>query len=349
MAITTPCYCTREAVARAVDIKATARLNWQIDRAIQSAARNIEGHLHRKFYPLDTTRYFDWPNRQNGRSWRLWLDQHELIAVDTLTAGGVTIPADDYFLYPVDGPPYNRIEVDLSSTSSFTVGATTQRDIAVAGTFGHSFDTDPAGTLAAAVSTTTATSVTVSDGSLIGVGDLLIADDERMLVYERATIDTGQTNLAGAATASASDEAITVSDGTVVHVGEVLLLGSERLLIVDVTGTTVTVKRAWDGTTLATHAPGTALYAYRTLSVRRGQLGTTAATHTSGVGLAIHRVPSLVQDLAVAESAHRVMQETGGYVDAQGEGTVQGVGAALPDLWGEVETAYGRKARIRAV
>ena len=37
MTVTIPCYCSREMVAEALDVKLTARANTQIDRCIQSA------------------------------------------------------------------------------------------------------------------------------------------------------------------------------------------------------------------------------------------------------------------------------------------------------------------------
>lgn len=61
MTISQPTYCTRQDVKRSLDIKETARQNWMIDQAIQSASRNIDKHLHRVFYPMDTTHYWDWP------------------------------------------------------------------------------------------------------------------------------------------------------------------------------------------------------------------------------------------------------------------------------------------------
>jgi hypothetical protein len=352
MAVTTPAYCTREDVKRAVDIKETARANWQIDRAIQSAARNIEGHLHRRFYPEDATRYFDWPNFQYAYPWRLWFDQWDLAVPVSVTSGGVSIPLSACNFEPVNSaPPYQYLELKRNLSYGFGVGPTSQRDIAITGTWGYGAQTDPAGSLAAAIVSTTATAAIVSDGSLVGVGDLLIVDSERMLVSNRSTVDTGQTNLSGATTASVADNAIGVTDGTQVHIDEVVQLDSERMLVVDITGNTVTVKRSWDGTVLATHSAGTHIYAFRSLTVARGQLGTAAATHLISAPASIHRVPSLIRDLAIAEATNRVFEEVGGYTDPQGEGgsAVHGLGSALADLWDEADTTFGRSLRKRAI
>ena len=64
MSVTTPCYCSRVDAQRAIDFKDSLVTTAQADRAIQSASRNIEGHLHRLFYPWDGTKWFDWPNYQ---------------------------------------------------------------------------------------------------------------------------------------------------------------------------------------------------------------------------------------------------------------------------------------------
>lgn len=353
MAVTTPCLCTREDVKRAPDIKSTARIDWQIDRIIQSVTEDIQKHLHRKFLPLDATFYFDWPNFQYAYPWRLWLNQYNLAAIPTqVTTGGETIPLSACNFEPVNsGPPFTYLELRRDLSYSFGAGPTPQRDIAITGTWGHWLQTDPAGTLAAVVTSATATSITVSDASVVGVGQILIADTERLVVADRANIDTGQTNLSGVTNANTADVSIGVTDGTQLHVGEVVQLDSERMLVIDITGNTATVKRAWDGTVLATHATGTHIYAQRALTVLRGQLGTTAATHSNGIAISTWRIPSLLRDLAVAETVVRVIQETGGYSNTQGEGesATKNIGAGLPALWDKAETAFGRKARIRVI
>ncbi|NUR94576.1 MAG: hypothetical protein HOV67_04865 [Kribbellaceae bacterium] len=352
------CYCTREQVKRALDVKETARSDAQIDRAIRSARQDIDARMNRVFYPTDATKRFDWPNFQYAYPWRLWLDQSELAAIPTsVTSGGVQIPLSACNFEPANsGPPYNYLELRRDQSYSFGVGSTPQRDIAITGTWaGCPADTDPAGQLAAAVSSTTVTSVTVTDGSLVGVGDLLVVDSERMLVTGRASNDTGQTLVSGATTANPGDNAVTVQDGTQVHVDEVIQLDSERMLILDITGNTATVKRAWDGTVLAAHTAGAHVYAFRTLTVRRGMLGTTAATHSNATACSIHHVPALINALAVAEAENRLLQEIAGYArtvrtEASTGNTTSPVSAtALNDLRDRAFTAHGRKARQRAV
>src|SRR5687768_3089573 len=115
-----------------MDSKETARDNARVDRAIAAASRAIEGQTLRKFYPLTATRTFDWP-APYSRSWRLWLDENDLISVSALSSGGTTIAASDFFLRPDIGPPFTYVEIDLASSASFGGGSTHQRDISITG------------------------------------------------------------------------------------------------------------------------------------------------------------------------------------------------------------------------
>lgn len=351
MAISTPCYCTREMVKSALDIKATARDDSQVDRAIEAASRTVESTLKRVFYPLDATRYFDWPNSQRARPWRMWFNQYDCVSLTSVTSGGVSIPLNTVFLEPVNaGPPYTYMEVDISTTSSFSPGQTWQHSLAVVGTWGYSANTASAGALAVAITSTTATTATITDSSQLGVGSVLLIDTERLLVTDRAMVSTGQTQQSGAETATNNDVALTVTDGTKYTVGETLLLDSERMLIVDIAGNVLTVKRAWDGTALATHSSAT-IYAPRLLTVTRGALGTTAATHLISAGISRYVYPGLVVDLAVAEAINALLQETSGYARTVGEGDSMRLasGAGLADIRAQAISANGRKARQRVV
>jgi hypothetical protein len=348
--ITRPCLCTREDVARAADQRSTIRDWGQVDRAVESARTTVEELCHRTFIPWTGTRYKDWPPEGGiGRSWRLWLDRDELVSVATITSGGVTIPATDYFLEPANsGPPYNRIEIDLSSSAAWGGGDTHQRDVAISGVWGNTSTWAAAGTLAEALDASE-TGVDVSNSTLIGVGDLIAADSEWMTVSDRAMLDTG-INLAADLTANTANVTVQTS-GAGLNVGETILIDSERMLITDLAGTTATVKRAWDGTVLAAHTGTLDIYAPRSLTVVRGAQGTTAATHSSGAAVTRHVVPPLARDLAVAEAIVRLAQEGAAYARTVGSGESlrNASGAGLKALRDDVYTAHGRKARIRSV
>lgn len=350
-------YATREDVQRALDVKLTARNARQIDRALESASRDIEDALcHRRFYPVQATRSFDWPGSQNRPSWRLWLDDQELISLTSISSGGTAISPADLVLYPQAGPPYNRVETNLGSNAAWGGGSTHQRDIQITGLFGYRNTETTVGALTAAVTTTTATTVSVNGPAAaeLGVGSVLRVDSERMLVTNRSMADTGQ-NLGGAGlTAQQNSVTVTVTDGTAFSIDETLLIESERMLIVDIAGNSLTVKRAWDGSVLAAHAAGVDIYAPRTLTVTRGALGTTAATHSSSSTVTRWDPPGPVRDLAIAESVNRIANEQAGYARTRktgdGGGGERAVDAtALAALRKQVYASHGRKGRVRAV
>lgn len=343
---------SREAVLDALDVAETARAAAQVDRLIDAASRSVEALTRRTFHPVRATRYFSWPNDQMGTSWRLWLDANELISVTSIVSGG--IPVTEYFLEPQPtGPPYNRVEIDLGASSSWSVASTNQRAIAIDGVWGYGNDTRPATTLASST-TGGAVTITVDDGAGIGVGDLLLIDTEYLLVTARSWATTSQTQQADLAAAKA-DVALTVTDGTAFGAGEKLLLGSERMVIADIIGNTLMVERAQDGTVLAAHS-GHTVYAGRALTVTRARCGTTAASHTGGAAVAVHDVPALVRQLVVAEAMRGLQHEGGAYgaaaayakaVDsASGKGSVSD---PISDLRAQVVARYGRQARTRAV
>jgi hypothetical protein len=379
--ISRACYCSRDDAQRAIDFRDGLDVNAATDRAIQSAAENIDKQLHRKFHPQDATRYWDWPNQsgsgggQYANPWRIWLDSSDLVVLTGLVTGGVTIPLNQVFLEPVNsGPPFTYIEVDRSTSAAFGGNASTpQHSVAMTGTWGNGADADAAGTLAAAITTTTATSMTVTDGSLTGVGDLLVLGygrgsapypsslgyagaiapytGERVLVTDKAAADTGLTLAAGVETASSADQSFTTGGSGTLHVGEVLTIDSEQLLITQIVGSVTTVQRAFNGTTLATHNTSATIYAQRLLTIGRAMYGTAASTYLVSAAVYRHRVPSLIRDLAVAEATVQVINEGAGYARTVGSGDAAfpAPGADLASKWDEAMTAYGRKARQRAV
>lgn len=358
MTVLSPSYVQRDVVKRAMDVQTTARIDTQIDRLIQSASRHIEGVTNRLFYPVVDTRYFDWPinySGSSGRPWQIFLDANELISLTSVTAGTVLVPTGNVFLEPANyGPPYRRLEIVLNSTSSFSGATTWQRAVAVAGLYGFRNDETPAGVLAAAVTDTVGTTITVSNSGLISPGALIRIDFERMLVTDAAMVTTGVTYV-GPETASTNDNQLNVGASvTQFSVGETILLDAERMLIVDINGNNLVVKRAWDGTILTVHS-NAVIYVARQLTVQRGFGGTTAATHTNAASIARHYPPAMVETACTGIALYGLGTElagvrpqilapvTGGEVRARR--TASPVDALIDDL----VAAYGRRARTRVV
>ena len=358
MSITSPVYTTREILKRSLDQGEVARNNVNIDRCIESASRNIDGLCHRIFYPRTATKLYDWPNDQNALTWRLWLDGNDLISLSAASSGGTAIPVANINLEPNQyGPPYNRVEIDIGTSSSFGGGSTHQQDISLTGLWGWSDDQTNVGlTIEALDATETGVDVTAAVSSRVGVGSILKIDTERLLISDRVQLDTG-INVGGIGlTNSKGDTALAVSDGTQFAVGEVLLIDSERVLITDIAGNTLVIERAFDGSNSAAHAVGADIYAPRTLTVERGALGSTAATHVTSSIVYAWKVPTGIQQAVTAEAIHELMQEQTGWFRTMSASSIFGGTAkraasieALGDLRDQVYRTYGRKARTRTV
>ena len=346
---------TREAIKAASDIAATARADDAIDRANASASEAVEGELNRRFRPLLTTLYRDWPHPDHpSTTWKLWLDADELISITSLTVAGETFTEDtDFWLRPETGPPFNRIELNLGGDNpSFNSAASTaQRSIVAVALVGHSNTERTLSTLAEALDATeTGVDVTGAVAAKVGVGDIIRVDTERMWVSERDWLDTTQ-NTGGALTAAVNDQALAVTDGTAFATGERLLIDSETVEITAITGNTLTIRRSVDGSTLAAHSSGADIYASRTLTVERGVLGTTAATHISSATVHRHVVPRLVEQVTVLEAlAELGLSRAGGSTQA-GEGTARADsgGGGIAAVWERCRVRYQRRGRFRTV
>jgi hypothetical protein len=345
-------YASREDVKNALGTT-TNISDSKIDRALESASRAVEGKLNRRFYPWTGTRYFDWPNDNYARSWRLWVDgdQGEPISLTSFVSGGTTISAANYNLRRPDGvdePPYEYLEVSLSSSASLSSSTTHQRSQALTGVFGYDLSSVPVGTVSEVLDASE-TGVDIADSSLVGVGDLLTVDSERMLVSAKSWITSGQT-VQTPLTANNNNTTVAVTDGTTFHAGEVILVDAEKMRITDVVVNNLIVTRAYDGTVLATHT-GSTIYASRTLTVTRGVLGTTAATHLINATVTKQVYPGPVSALTIAYAINNVLQESSGYARVAGSGDNQQefTGRGIAALERDALQAVGRQGRTGAV
>jgi len=329
-----PAYATREDVKKATDYGSVA--NARIDRVIFARSRLIDETLHRHCYPLTAAvTYTVYDDTTHQGNIGFWLNR-DLQSVSGITVDGTA--ETTYTELPKNGPPYNRLVIDGFHNV----------DTIITGVWGFTADTADAGALDGAVSSTTATTVKCSDASLIGVGDLILANTEQMLVTDKTAVDS-TANLNGALTASMANVTVTVTDGTLVKTGEMILVESERMQVTDITGNDLTVTRAVDGSTLAAHDTAKDVYAYRTLTVVRGVVGSTAATHADTDTLTKNVPPEAIRQWVIAETINTIEQETSGYARIVGAGDNQRepTGKAL----GEIRKDARRyiRQRMRAV
>lgn len=346
-------YATREDVKDALDAKETARANVKIDRAIAAATAAIEGLCHRRFYPEQASRSWDWPNGQTARAWRLWLDDNELISVTSLTSGGQLIDPADFFLRRSDGreePPFTHVELNIGSNATFGGGPTTQRDITVAGLFGYRDDTTTVGTHTGINGSATTITVDAAASAGVGVGALLSLDTERATVTARSMVTIGQT-LTAAVDGQMKTIALTVGSGAAFAEGETILVDGERMRVDEIAGNTLIVRRSWDGSPIAAHDAGAPIYAPRSLRLRRGVLGTTGGVHTTGGSVLRWDPPGLINELCIAQATTNLLQGAAGYARTvgSGEGTREAAGRGLAAIRDDALTAHGRMARSRAV
>jgi len=317
-----PTYATVEQLQAATDFKTTAYETDRLRRLLESSSDLIDRKFHRHFYPLTETRTytdppFVTPRRTTSTGFFLEADLQSLSSatVDTVaqTVGDIELYSSTY------GPPYSW-------------AGTTGSTIVLVGVWGYTNDSESVGTITANIGTTTATTCACSNSALIGIGDLITVNSERMVVTAKAQLDTGVDFSSGGTTADMSDVAVTM-DGAGLNVGEIILADSEKMLIVEYNSATevATVKRAYDGSVLATHTTPS-VYAPRTLTITRGATGTTAATHTSADAITRNIAPAQITSLCIAEALVAYSQEASGYARTIGSGEntreAKGVGLA---------------------
>lgn len=323
----------------------TARNNYKVDRAIRGGSQAVERLTLRKFYPTFATRTFDWPDPDGDRplAWRLWLQRNTIASSSgvTVVSGGTTLAANQFFLRPDDGPPFDRVEINLGTSGTWSSASTPQRAISIGATYGYDIDERTGPTIASDM-TAGALTCAITASTDIGVGSLIRIGTERMNVAGRTMLTTGQT-LQLPVDDLMSSQAIRVTNGALFAVDETIMLDSEKMRVDEITGNTLTVKRGWDGSALAAHT-GTTIYAPRTLTLERGACGTSPAGHTTGDAVMIFQFPPLVADLALAEAVVTVEQVTSGYARMSGAGDNERetAGRAISDLRARVKKAFYR-------
>lgn len=186
----TGAYVGVEAVKTATKI-ATTEYDALILEHLLAASRAVEGPpINRRFFPVVATNKYRWPSLNLQASWELWTED-DLLSVSSISvaaAGQNAVPVaiTNYFLEPQwAGPPYNRVEIDLSSSDAFQAGPTPQQSVQITGVWGYSADTQAAGTLGGSINASV-TSLVVSSAALVDQGDVLLIDSEAIYV------DTGR-------------------------------------------------------------------------------------------------------------------------------------------------------------
>lgn len=354
-------YATRGALKASLEANETAASNRLIDQRLDASSRAVEGILKRRFYPERKTLRIDYPNYQYAFPWRLWLDGNELISIETMTSGGTTIAGADRLLRRSDDleePPYDSIEISQASHAVLTAGSTWQQSTVIVGLTGWN-DTDvslPHAVLSGAINASVTSIVLNPTGGtyLVDVGHIILIGTERLVLTERAMSAVSGQTLQTTVNDLQNTRTIAVNSGAAFAIGEIILIDAERMSIVDIAGNNLVVRRAFDGTTLASHTSGATIYAARTFTATRGRLGSTAAAHSNADPVYAHDFSALVplvHELTVALAVTMLEQNSAGYTADMGTGAsardTPGVG--LPSLIAAAREAYGRVSRISAI
>lgn len=331
--MSTPFYCTREDVMSSPEIKLSARMGPMIDQKIAGATLSINGLLLRRFYPELRTVSFSYPRCDGSPADQIWLDLNEIVSLTSLTVDGTV--TTDYTLKrfdEVNEPPYSILEI----------GDTGFADPVVAvGTFAgcRILETNIGALSAQLAASDTATANVTWNTPRFGVGSILRIDDERMIVTERTWVDSTQ-NLGVALTARNDNVTVAVSNGSAFAAEEMITIDGEIMRVNVVTGNTLTVSRAEEGTVLAAHALNADIYTLTGVQLERGALGTTTALHVNSSPIYLYVVPPLIRELAVAETVASLQQTSEAY---------KNVRAGLDDLRKMAIKEHGRTQRSRAV
>jgi hypothetical protein len=350
-----PVYATVEQVSASPEMMHSAYAKDLIITKLAASTRSIEDFLHRRFYPERRTILVDWPNHSFSPSWEIDLGINEMISVSQVLSNGTDITSDVILRRAddIDEPPYDLLQVDLSSNAAFSAGTTWQQAITITGLFSGDKDTSTAlaGSVLSGGINASVTTIVLNPSSgyyTPGIGSLLLIGTERMLVANRNMASSGQ--IISADVAALQSTTIVPSGGAATFaIGEVILIDGERMLINDIAGTNLIVTRAWDGTTLAAHTNGATIYGLRQFIVQRGALGSTAASHSDAASVYTHEYPPTVNELCVAETLVSLQRQIGAYGGGAPDSNAGRSMSEIKELRERVWAALARKGRLGAV
>jgi hypothetical protein len=259
-------------------------------RHVRAASQTIQQEIG-FFIPVTESKKF------NGRGQRS-LFVPPLLAIVSIQNDDDTLVSTDYILQPDNrhwpNGPYSWLLPDPDS-ATLTKWLDEDEGVSIAGRWGLWEKSQATGaTLGAALADTTGTSLQASDGSKVSPGMVGLIDSEQVLVTGVGS-PTNVTTLNGAI--DASQETITLANGALVNKGEIVRADVEQMKVLDVSGNTGYVKRAWNKTKAVSHLTGVNVAAYRTFTIERSVNGTTPATHLINAVINKYTVPDDVSFL----------------------------------------------------
>lgn len=341
-------YATRSDIETSPTARYPPGLRTEILESLRKASQQADDAARRQFHPtLAATRYYNYPS-SSVTDGTLWLDDTDLLTVNTLTVAGTVISSADYVLEPVnDGPPYQAIRILDTSSSSWGSGDSRFRAIQVDADIGYTQETRAAGTLTLAPTGTAGTTFTGADPTKVDVGHLAKINDEWVNVTGRSFLDSGAT-ITGALTDNVTDRTLTVSSAAGLVEGETLAIDFEEMTIRRIDGTSVLVERATGGTTLAAHSGGAGFDRWNSYTIERAVIGSTAATHSNDDAVAVWVPPPLARELVIATAITDLQQHSSAYARTVGSGEAEREfkGVGLKDTRDQFDRWLRRKRLI---
>lgn len=260
-------YCSTD------ELIADLRINGEEPRLlerIREASQFMTRHLGR-FYPVTETRTLQ-PADVSAETLDLGAP---LLSIMSVTVDGVAVT--DYTAKPTDRCWPNGPYAWLERAAGWGTA------VVITGAWGLYSDLQDMGL--SVTQAADATTLAVSDGSLLAPGMVLAIGDEQELITagnggERSPAPTAATSKLNGAVDNASEE-ITVDNGAEFHAGEVIQIGTEDLYIRKIGGNVLVCSRGWNGTTKASHVDDSPIAVYRTYTVQRACNGTAAAAHSN--------------------------------------------------------------------
>lgn len=159
-------------------------------KILEAASRSIDNYCTRFFYAETATKYFD-------GAVPLWVD--DLLSITTIktdedgdgTFENTLTVTTDYLLYPLNTYPKTKVEISL--VGNYGGFGVTKKGCQIVGLwgFGDGISATPYvldTTLTAAISSTTATTCTVTAVTNLSAGNTILIDTEQMYIYSISTL-----------------------------------------------------------------------------------------------------------------------------------------------------------------
>ncbi len=267
-------YCTADEILREFGRSVSPET---LMEKVESASITLKSKIG-NFIPINAIKTFE-ASRLNARENRIYFSS--LLEPISIKKNGEALNSDEYELLPQErlweNGPYIGIEFDSLICDD---------EIEITGFWGLYQEEKDLG-ISGSQTTTSVTTLDVTNAGVISVGMILQIEDEQETVTEgkgslkspSPTKATSKVN--GAIVDIESEQIIVVDNGSEFHPGEVLRIDSEDMYIEKIATNSLTVIRGWNGSSPANHVDDSDVYVYRSFSVVRGVNGTTAAIHST--------------------------------------------------------------------